>query len=139
MSSCLDKATKTLKTFYQNHPQPESLKSFENSFLIDYKSCNPYINSKKSIKKIFTTSSNHANNLSESSEPLSLRYMEKPARVEVEGGWESWLVDEKMHEGLMQDCIFGKAERSEDGNCWAYVAKVKPHKSKSIWHGGEGK
>lgn len=58
--------------------------------------------------------------------------------MEVVGSWESWVVDEKVHEGLMQDCIFGRGEQSRDGAAWVYVAKVKPPKTQSLWCGGEG-
>lgn len=62
MLGSIEKGKIILNKYYSTYPQPETLKSFGNSFLLEYKSTNPFTNSKKSIKRIY----NHKNTNSDS-------------------------------------------------------------------------
>lgn len=106
---------------------------------MDYSSTNPTTNSKKTLRKLYVPeNANTSGLIKESLGTRTLKYEEKPARIEVNGTWEGWLVDEKLHKDLYQDQMFGSAKLSISGNRWVYVAKVEPEKTKSYFNEGEG-
>jgi hypothetical protein len=121
--------------YFSRFPTPEAVKVFGGSLQLIYSYTDPNTNSKKKVDILFNRESTAKGLFPNTLQTLS--YEEKPNRVEITGGYNSFLTSEK-HENVLQDEIFGNARCNKTGTKWAYVAKIKEDKTKSYFDSGTG-